>query len=386
MEELLSRRIEEESPLIQVLIGPRQIGKTTALNGALAGRGLYFSADFPTPTPAERIHEWWKQAEAHPDRLLAIDEVQKIPAWSEEVKRLWDRSSRRIKLILTGSSSPIMEKGLSESLAGRFELIRAEHWNWREAREYFGLTLEQFIEFGCYPGAAPFLADLERWGSYVRDAIVEPAIGRDLLQLSPVENPALLRQVFGVALSLPAQVISLQKIQGQLQDPGAIATISNYLRLLSQAFLVSGVQKYVPFAFRSRQSSPKLIVHDNSLIRAFERPIDIQPPRERLGRYLENAVGSRLIEAGWETYYWKDRSLEVDFVALGPRGERWALEVKLGAAEPAELQSLLKFCDRYRDFSPAVVGLTEIRIPGVRWIPAESLLGLSRYSRSSLIP
>jgi hypothetical protein len=371
--------MEEEHPLIQVVVGPRQVGKTTALQGALAGRGLYVSADYPTPTPVQRIGEWWARAAGHPDGILAIDEIQKVPGWSEEIKRLWDAEPGSLKVILTGSSSLLMERGLGESLTGRFELLRAEHWNLQEAREYFGQSPAEFVEFGCYPGAARFLDDLERWGAYVRDAIIEPTLGRDLVQLHPVENPALLRQVLGVALSLPAQVVSLQKIQGQLQDSGAIATISHYLNLLSQAFLVSDLQRFTPQPFRSRRSSPKLIVHDNALLRSFERPIGAPLPPDRFGRYLENSVGARLIESGWETYYWKDRHLEVDFVTLGPGGERWALEVKHRAPGAQELKGLLRFCESFGDFTPCVASFEETAIPGVRWIPVEDILRLSRY-------
>ncbi len=374
---LLSSRIAEPTPLIQVMVGPRQVGKTTALKAALDGRGIYHTADYPVPMSFEVLAEWWKEAEKDPSRLLAVDEIQKIPGWSEMLKKLWDESSD-MKVVVTGSSSLIVEKGLKESLAGRFEIIRADHWNRKEAMETFGLSQEQFIEYGCYPGAVPFLDDLPRWGNYVRDAIVEPALGRDLLQLHPVDNPALLRQVFGTAVSLPAQVVSLQKIQGSLQSKGSLPTLSHYLQLLAEAFLVTAVQKYTSSTLRSKKSIPKLITHDNGLIRAFERPIYQKLPTERFGRYFENAVGARFIEAGWETYYWKHRDHEVDFVVIGPDNQHWAIEVKTKKVSIDQLKGVMEFHRRHPDFEPCLLSLEPQEIEGVRTLDPVKILSLSR--------
>ncbi len=363
--------------MIQVMVGPRQVGKTTALKAALADQGIYHTADYPIPMSFEVLAEWWKEAETDSSRLLAVDEIQKIPGWSEMLKNLWDESSD-MKVVVTGSSSLLVEKGLKESLAGRFEIIRADHWNCKEARDTFGLILESFIEYGCYPGAAPFLDDLPRWGSYVRDAIVEPALGRDLLQLHPVDNPALLRQVFGAAVSLPAQVVSLQKIQGNLQSKGSLPTLSNYLQLLAEAFLVTAVQKYSETTLRSKKSIPKLIIHDNGLIRAFERPVYQTLEPERFGRYFENAVGARFIEAGWETYYWKHRDFEVDFVVIGPENQRWAIEVKTQKATTAQLKGIFEFNRRHPDFEPCLLSLEPQDVEGVRSLDPVEMLSLSR--------
>lgn len=379
--DLLVSRIEEKSPLIQVMVGPRQVGKTTALKTALGKNGVYRSADYPTPLSYEVLFEWWDEAKKDPSRLLAIDEVQKIPQWSEIIKKRWDENPD-LKLIVTGSSSLLVEKGLKETLAGRFELIRAEHWNYNEAKQSFGLSLEEYVEYGCYPGTIRFLKDLPRWGDYVRDAIIEPALGRDLLQLHPVENPALLRQVFGAAVSLPAQIVSLQKIQGNLQGKGSIPTLSHYLRLLSDAFLVTAIQKYSPSSHRSKKSIPKLIIHDNALPRAFERPIHKELSPERLGRYFENAVGSRFIEAGWETYYWKHRNHEVDYVVVGPENQHWAVEVKSTKVTQKELKGLFEFQRQYPIFEPCLVSYTSQEIEGVRTLDPEMILSLSRVKGS----
>jgi predicted AAA+ superfamily ATPase len=376
----IESRLAEESPLIQVLVGPRQVGKTTAIKQILSGRGLYFTADSPVPLDSTEIEKIWNRAIELPDPILAIDEIQKIPGWSEVIKKLWDTKTRKIKVLLSGSAALSIEKDLRESLAGRYELIRVEHWNFSEAHEAFGVTLGDYIEFGCYPGSSVLRDDIERWSLYIRDSIIEPAIGRDILQLHPVDNPALLRQVFSICVGHPSQIISLNKLQGQLQDRGALSTLQAYLELLSFGFLVTGVQKFAQNVLRMRQSPPKLIVHDNALIRAFERPIKSSPDSKRLGFYLENAVGARFIEAGWETYYWKDRDLEVDFIVLGPNGEKLAVEVKSSPPDVADLKGVLQFCRRHPEFQACVVCPVSFSMPGIRLIAAEKALSLSRQN------
>ena len=377
---IIQARLAEKQPHLQVVVGPRQVGKTTALQAALGTRGVYHSADYPTPLPAEVIAEWWTEAEHSPERILAIDEVQKITNWAPALKAAWDRGAD-IKVVVAGSSALLVEKGLTETLAGRFELIRAEHWNYQEAQSVFGQSVAEFIEFGCYPGAVPLLADISRWGAYVRDAIVEPALGRDLLQLHPVASPALLRQVFGAAVALPAQVLSLPKLQGNLQERGSLPTLQHYLRLLAHAFLVTGVEKYSASLFRSRKSSPKLIMHDNALLRAFERPITAPLKAERLGRYFENAIGARFLEAGWETFYWRHRHHEVDFVVIGPLNQRYAVEVKTAPTDLKGLAGVFEFCKIHPDFEPRLVSLHDQKISGVETLAVADVLGLDRLSR-----
>jgi len=393
---LQGRLKSEKQPLIQVVIGPRQVGKTTAVRAIqVAEQGVYESADSPTPLSAQILEKWWASAEASQGRLLVIDEIQKISGWAEVLKKLWDEQTQRknsehpFRVIVTGSSSLQIEKGLKESLAGRFELVRVEHWNFAEAKKVFSMALEQYIGFGCYPGANRFRSEPDRWAEYIRDSIIEPVLGRDLLQLHPVEKPALLRQVFGVALSLPSEIVSLQKIQGQLQDKGSIATLQHYLWLLSEAFLVTGIEKYNAATFQSKRSSPKLIVHDNALIRAQERPPSVEPPRERMGRYLENSVGARFIESGWATRYWRERNQEVDFIVDGPKGEKWAVEVKWTKPIRSEVAGVLEFCKRHPEYSAVVVFVEEsqtslparskFELPtSIRQMSAEEMLSLTR--------
>lgn len=374
----IGERLQEKSPLIQVLVGPRQVGKTTAVRQLFADQGLYFSADSPVPLPASEIEELWEKACKLSPPILAIDEIQKIPGWSEMVKKLWDSKRHPIKLVLLGSAALAIERDLKESLAGRYELIRVEHWNFQEAKAAFQLDFKTFLEFGCYPGSIHLLHDLDRWCSFIRDSIVEPAIGRDILQLHPVDNPALLRQIFSICVGHPAQIISLNKLQGLLQDRGALATLQTYLELLGFGFLVTGVQKYSANAIRRRSSPPKLIVHDNALIRAFERPATESPNSERLGHYLENAVGARFIEAGWDTFYWKDKAHEVDFVVLGPGGEKLAIEVKSSPPKDAELSGLFTFCRQHPKFKPCVVCPEAIKNAKYSSILAEQVFSLCR--------
>jgi predicted AAA+ superfamily ATPase len=376
----IETRLKEKSPLIQVLVGPRQVGKTTAIKQIFSNRGIYFSADSPVPLNSNEIESLWSKALALPEPLLAIDEIQKIEGWSEAVKKLWDAKTQPVKLVLLGSAALAIEKHLKESLAGRYELIRVEHWNFIEAQSAFKFSLDEFLEFGCYPGSMTLLPDRDRWGLYIRDSIVEPAIGRDILQLHPVENPSLLRQVFSICVGHPAQIVSLNKLQGMIQDRGAMATLQIYLELLSFGFLVTGVQKFTMNVMRTRASPPKLIVHDNGLIRAFERPISETPKHDRMGHYLENAVGARFIEAGWETYYWKDKTHEVDFIVLGPGGEKWAVEVKSGVPTPGELKGLAYFCRQHPDFKACVVCPQTLNIEGILWLSVDQVLSLSRQN------
>lgn len=375
---LLAERLREPRPLIQVLVGPRQVGKTTALKSALQGRGIYETADYPTPLSASMIHTWWDRALRAGDAILAIDEIQKLPGWSEVIKSRWDEKPHALKVILTGSSALLLEKGLHETLAGRFELIRVTHWTLDEARQAFGMDLQKYIEFGCYPGSAPLLHDIDRWASYIRDAIVEPVLGRDLLVLHPVDHPALLRQIFAIATGMPASIISLQKIVGNLQSRSSPATVQKYLDLLAQAFLVTPVEKLARNAVRARRSSPKLIVHDNALLRAFERPVGAKVDPARWGHYFENTVGARFVEAGWDVSYWKDRSDEIDFVVRGPNNEHWAIEVKSSIASERDLTSLKRFAAKNPAFQPCLVSAVDQEFPGVRTLPVESILSLQR--------
>ena len=269
--------------------------------------------------------------------ILVVDEIQKVSGWAETVKRLWDEDRRRgldLKVVLLGSAALLVQRGLGESLAGRFELIRAPHWSFAEMRDAFGVSLDEFIHFGGYPGAADLIGDEPRWVSYVLDSIVETTISRDLLLLTRVDKPALLRSLFRLVCDYSAQIVSYQKLTGQLQDAGNTTTLAHYLDLLAAAGLAVGLEKFAPGKVRQRRSTPKLMALDTALVSASSGRsfAEARADREHWGRLVETAVGAHLyagLDPGAELLYWRDRSREVDFV-LERGGRRTAIEVKSG--------------------------------------------------------
>lgn len=377
----LVKRTQEKSPLIQVILGPRQIGKTTIVKQLIqVYGGTYKSADGPLPPSYEDLKSWWGEASSSTSKILVIDEIQKVPSWSEIIKELWDKTQEKnpLKVLLTGSSSLLMQKGLTESLLGRYELIQAEHWGLYEAQEIFSLTLREYINFGCYPGSIRFLGDKERWGSYIANSVIEPVLSRDLLQLSHVKSPHLLRQIFSVACAYPAQIISLTKLMGNLTEKGTKKTLKNYLKLLSNAYLISTIEKYSTRQIKTKESIPKFIIHDNALIRALERPVSQDLSSERFGHYFENSIASRFIESGYETYYWRERGYEVDLVVISPNNEKWAIEVKTGKVKEADLKGLKYFCKKFPDFSPKLISLESVSFDFVEVLDYKEVLSLRR--------
>ena len=317
-------------------MGPRQVGKTTAAKGifdAWQGPKTMITADAPSPPKSEWIRTHWEQTREKGDgALLIIDEVQKVPGWSEQVKILFDqdRGQRDIKILLLGSSALYLQRGLSESLAGRFELLQAHHWSLQEFAEAFGWNFERYFHFGAYPGAVPFAADEERWRNYILHSIVEPVLGKDILSLHPVNNPALFRQTFEIAVQYPAQIVSFQKILGQLQDRGNAATIKHYLTLLEKSFLLKMLQKFSGAVVQTRTSSPKIVVLNPALTHAYQSPrrLDIDPSWR--GFMMESLVGAHLARLpNTELFYWRDGPMEVDYILKSPEG-LVAIEIQSG--------------------------------------------------------
>ncbi|MBX2988675.1 MAG: ATP-binding protein [Bdellovibrionaceae bacterium] len=330
--EELRRNREHFDRFIQVILGPRQVGKTTGLLQFLEqqkGSSLYFSADDELATQASWLTERWQEAVLESSScLLVIDEIQKIPNWSQTIKNLWDRQKRekktRIKLILLGSSSLELQTGLSESLTGRFQLIQATHWGYEKSKELHRMDVDEFIRFGGYPGSYALLKQPLQWEKYIKDSIVETVIGKDILQTANVQKPALFRQAFVILMSYPAQDISYTKLLGQLQDSGNTDLIKRYIDLYEGAFLLKAVHKYSRKAHLSRASSPKLVPLCGALI---DR--DAFRSKEGLGRAFEAAVGAALINAGLEVAYWKESQAEIDYV-VEAQGRLFAIEVKSG--------------------------------------------------------
>jgi len=362
--------LRHEKPLLQVLIGPRQVGKTTAaghVRERLGWPAHEATADAAIPHSPEWIETQWRLARARRGSskgrvLLVLDELQKVPGWSEVVKRLWDEEMRDrggVRPLLLGSSALLVQKGLTESLSGRFLLHRATHWSFGECRAAFGFDLERWLYFGGYPGAAAFVGDEALWRRYVNDSLIETVLARDVLQMQAVAKPALLRQLFGLATQYPAQMLSYNKMLGQLHDAGNTVTLAGYLRLLETAFLVSGLQLYTKGEVRKRGSSPKLVLWNNALVSAGARPsfAEAQADGAWWGRLVENAVGAHLLNhlqgAPWSVTYWRDGTAEVDYVVS--RGARtWAIEVKSGRG--GRVSGLSAFRARYPKSSSWIVG------------------------------
>ena len=349
MYHMLVKRIGEPRRFIQVLAGPRQTGKTTIIRQVTDANKIplhYASADEPTLQSRSWIEQQWEtgrllavETKGKGEALLVLDEIQKVTGWPEVVKRLWDSDTRNnlsLKVVLLGSAPLLIQRGLTESLAGRFEIIPVPHWSYAEMREAFGWDLDHFIYFGGYPGAAELIDDRQRWSRYIIDALIETTLSRDILLLTRVDKPALLRRLFQLGCSFSGQILSYQKMIGQLQDAGNTTTLAHYLELLTGAGMLTGLQKYAADEVRERASSPKLQVLNTALLSAPSRLTfeEARKDREYWGRLTESAVGAHLINSaagtGVELFYWRERSREVDFVLRSGKTVV-AIEVKSGA-------------------------------------------------------
>lgn len=366
----LGERLAEPAPgRIQLLTGPRQVGKTTLLLELAEQRGasaLYAACDGPEAGLPGFWERLWTVArglaEEHGAAAIFLDEIQHISQWAARLKGEWDQLRRRktrLHVVASGSSALRLGAGSRESLAGRFERLTLSHWSASALSKAFKLDMhaaaELLVRLGSYPGAMGLRSDSARWRAYIRDAIIEPAVGRDILALGVVRRPALLRQVFALAVSMPARIVSLQKLQGQLQDRGTLETIAHYLKLLEEAYLVAPLEKYSPQPLH-RAAPPKLVVLNNALMAA----MDPGPPPEsgtdpvRYGAWVENACLAHAWSSGQRVMYWRAEPLEVDGVMEGSWGT-WAVEVKTGPLQVGELRGLLEFCRRYPRFRPLVI-------------------------------
>jgi len=367
--------LRKGAPLLRVIVGARQVGKTTAARQLIERLGWphhFASADAPFPHPPEWIETQWRVARLKVARgkrvLLVLDEIQKVPGWSEVTKRLWDeeRAARgNVQPILLGSSALLMQRGLTESLAGRFFLHQCSHWTWEECRRAFGWNLDQWLYFGGYPGAAALTANESDWKRYVTDSLIETVLARDVLQLQVINKPALLRHLFGLATTYPAQILSYNKMLGQLQDAGNTTTLAHYLRLLETAFLVSGLELFSRGQIRKRGSSPKLILWNNALINATSLKAFAQAQANGgwWGRLVENAVGAHLLNhlqgSPWSVSYWRYGDFEVDFV-LTHGVHVWAIEVKSG--RPGRGSGLAAFQRKYPKAKIWILGESGLKL------------------------
>ncbi len=367
----IKSRIKEPRKFIQIIFGPRQVGKTTMVTQLLEQLSipnLHESADAISATNSTWLAQVWESARLRlkasgaAEFLLVIDEIQKIDNWSEVVKQQWDKDTREntnIKVILLGSSRLLIQKGLTESLAGRFETLYLGHWSYAEMQEAFGWSIEQYVYFGGYPGSASLINDEERWKNYVKDSLIETSISKDILMLTRVDKPALLKQLFEIGCLYSGQILSYTKILGQLQDAGNTTTLANYLRLLSDSGLLGGLEKYAGNIIRKRGSSPKFQVYNNALITAqsdysYEKAI-IDP--ELWGRLVESSVGTHLLNHSvserYNLNYWREGKHEVDFVL--EKGDKViGLEVKSG--KRGENEGMGVFAEKFHPEKVLLVG------------------------------
>lgn len=373
----LTARIKEPRRFIQVIMGPRQVGKTTLVNQLSRQVDLesYFvSADAVPSSDTSWLAQQWETArqqmkiQQRTEFMLVIDEIQKIHNWSEMVKLLWDtdtRENRQLKVILLGSSRLLIQQGLTESLAGRFEATYMPHWSYREMRNAFNWTLEQYIWFGGYPGSGDLISDEKRWKNYINNSLIETSISKDILMLTRIDKPALMRRLFELGCLYSGQILSFTKILGQLQDAGNTVTLSHYLELMDTAGLLGGIDKYAADVVRKRASSPKFQVHNTALISAqsneFFEAIKNDP--KEWGRMVESAVGAHLLNSGlsegFKVYYWRERNDEVDFV-LERRGKVIGLEVKSGADQSNS--GLSEFQKKFNPEKVLIIGKSGLAI------------------------
>jgi len=341
----LTKVMNEPKRFIQVLVGPRQIGKTTLISQLVREINtpyIFESADTVVASDRTWIELIWyntrellKEPEVD-EYLLVIDEIQKIDNWSEIVKRLWDEDMRNgvnLKVILLGSSRLLIQQGLTESLAGRFELTYMGHWSFTEMESAFGFTAEEYVWFGGYPGSAGLIKEEERWKNYVSNALIETSISKDILMLTRVDKPALMKRLFELGCLYSSQILSFTKIIGQLSDAGNTTTLSHYLQLLDTAGLLGGIEKFAADVIRKRSSSPKFQVHNNALVSAQRNELfeEIRKQPAEWGRMVESSIGAHLLNSsfaeGYKVFYWRHRNDEIDFV-LEKRGRTIGLEVK----------------------------------------------------------
>ena len=393
----LKARIQEPRRFMQVLAGPRQVGKSTLVGQVLQKVPIPYSvevADAIDPKDRDWIRRVWEGARTtmtlrgEAERLLVIDEIQKIDNWSEVVKREWDEDTRKylnLKVVLLGSSRLLLKRGLTESLAGRFELIRLGHWSYQEMHDAFGVTLDEYIYFGGYPGAAHMIGDEKRWRKYIKDSLVAPVIEKDVLMTSNIYKPALMKQLFELGCGYSAEILSLTKLMGQLQDAGNVTTLASYLEILDQCALLTGLQKYANDVARKRGSIPKYQVYNNALLTAYKGRSFLTDRTDTTlwGRWVESTIGVHLLgmaeEADYQVYYWReparnkaDKDKEVDFIIVND-GEVTAIEVKSGRR--GMNSGLPVFVEAFHPRKSFVVGSGGVSLEDFLRCDIEALLG-----------
>ena len=369
--QIIKSRLEEPRHFIQVVMGARQVGKSTVVKQVLKDLDIpwrFFSADDVPATDRAWVSDCWAamrslmKSSGWDSAVLVIDEIQKIANWSEAVKKEWDEDSFNdcdIRVLLLGSSRVMLEKGLSESLGGRFEEIRMSHWSYAEMKECFGTSLDEYVYYGGYPGAASLLDDEDRFQHYIQSAIIDATINKDILMDTPIGKPALLRQSFELGAAYSGELLSLNKMLGSLQDAGNTATLSGYIELLGQSCLLCGLQKYSVDMARRKASIPKFQVYNNALKTVYS-PLTFSQSivdRKAWGRIFESAVGAYIVSQAFihrfDVFYWRERNDEVDFI-LRKKQSVVAVEVKSNAEKRTD--GLDRFRRMFRPEAAFIVG------------------------------
>lgn len=393
---VLESRMAESRRTIHVVMGPRQVGKSTMIDQFVEHTSVpysLFSADGVGKTNTDWISEKWYEVRTkmmlygENEHILIIDEIQKIAGWSETVKKEWDqdtRDKRNLKVILLGSSRLLIQKGLEESLEGRYETLKMGYWEWEEMREAFGFTMEQFIYFGGFPGLAPYINDEDRWRKMMEDSIISPILNRDILDIEEIRNPSLLRQVFEIGSMYSAQEISLNKMQGVVNS-GTVPTISSYLRILDETMLVKPLYKYDNSTIKTRNSVPKMQAYNNAFRNSYCQHTFEEAVMNKVewGRQVESAVGAylagRSVIDGFQLLFWRDeKKNECDYVLK--KGESLiAIEVKSGHAD--NIEGYLAFKNRFGR------NIVNSFIVGPEGLPLEDFfkLNIPSFFRKSLI-
>lgn len=377
----LRARLEEPAPgRIQMLTGPRQVGKTTMLLDIAKTYGdqaIYLAAD----APEAALQQWWLTQWARAVRtarvgrcVLIIDEVHAMPNWSRLIKAAIDEVYREqlpLHLVISGSAALPLAGGARETIAGRFEHLTLRHWSARDLQDVFAMTeheaVNTYVRYGAFPGSLRWISDLPRWRVYLNESIIAPAVGRDLLLLETIRKPALLRQVFAISIGHPGEIVSVQKMAGSLVETGALETIAHYLTILGEAYLVAALPKFSATEIRRKASPPKLVPLSNAFL-AVSSPNEPPTPQTNprvWGHWLENACIAYAVNAGDRVSYWREEPLEVDMVVDGVDG-KWAIEVKSGEFTSYDLQGLMTFTARHPDYRPLVIGEERFRDQATR--------------------
>ena len=385
----LQERMQEPRQFIQVLAGTRQVGKTTLVKQFVERCTVpvtSLNADTIDENNPQWISKQWADVRQQmrllkqEEHILIIDEIQKLKNWSEYVKREWDADTwngLNLKVILLGSSRLLIKDGLTESLAGRYELIRMPHWSFAEMQEAFGFTLEEYIYFGGYPGSAGLIKNEARWKRYILQSIVDPAIEKDVLMTKRIHKPALLSQLFRIGSTYSAEIVAYNKLLGQLQDAGNTTTLANYLKVLGEAELLGGLQKFAHAPMRQVSSIPKFQVYNNALLSTYAGHgfMEEQLDSARWGRWVESAVGAHLMnwaeEHDYRVFYWRDGNDEVDFVIQRGLEEVVAIEVKSG--KRTDNQGIHSFADSFHPKHSIVVGGAGISLEQFLLLSPENL-------------